>query len=191
MVDKQQIDVIFTELLNRYQGFFLHQIRLKFEGEEVNDVYQEFCIHLYQILSTKYTTEIDLFNTRSWLKAVVSNYSISMLRKKNKKRKVNLVSEEKTTLARANYADDSQNSDQPMGEPDYFHAMADVLAHLSKRDALMLKLKYYYGVPSARISRILNVSHVDVTIGRLKQRIIKKSGIKDLDNLLTAYPWLT
>jgi len=191
MVDKQQIDVIFTELLNRYQGFFLHQIRLKFEGEEVNDVYQEFCIHLYQILSTKYTTEIDLFNTRSWLKAVVSNYSISMLRKKNKKRKVNLVSEEKTAIARANYSDDSYNTDRPKGEPDYFHAMSDVLAHLSKRDALMLKLKYYYGVPSARISRILNVSHVDVTIGRLKQRIIKKSGIKDLDNLLTAYPWLT
>jgi DNA-directed RNA polymerase specialized sigma24 family protein len=114
-----------------------------------------------------------------------------MLRKKNKKRKVNLVSEEKTTLARANYSDDSYNSDQPKGEPDYFHAMADVLAHLSKRDALMLKLKYYYGVPSARIARILNVAHVDVTIGRLKQRIIKKSGIKDLDNLLKAYPWLT
>jgi RNA polymerase sigma factor (sigma-70 family) len=164
---------------------------LKFEGEEVNDVYQEFCIHLYQILSTKYTTEIDLFNTRSWLKAVVSNYSISMLRKKNKKRKVNLVSEEKTAIARANYSDDSYNTDRPKGEPDYFHAMSVVLAHLSKRDALMLKLKYYYGVPSARISRILNVSHVDVTIGRLKQRIIKKSGIKDLDNLLTAYPWLT
>ena len=191
MVDKKHIDVIFTELLNRYQGFFLHQIRQKFEGEEVFDVYQEFCIHLYQILSTKYSTDIDLFNTRSWLKAVVSNFSISMLRKKNKKRKVNLVSEEKTTLARANYADDSQNSDQPVGEPDYFHAMADVLAHLSKRDALMLKLKYYYGVPSARISRILNVAHVDVTIGRLKQRIIKKSGIKDLDNLLKSYPWLT
>jgi hypothetical protein len=54
-----------------------------------------------------------------------------------------------------------------------------------------LKLKYYYGVPSARIARILNVAHVDVTIGRLKQRIIRKSGINDLDALLRAYPWLT
>ena len=191
MVDKKHIDVIFTELLNRYQGFFLHQIRLKFEGEEVYDVYQEFCIHLYQILSTKYSTDIDLFNTRSWLKAVVSNFSISMLRKKNKKRKINLISEEKTSIARANYSDESDNTDQPKGEPDYFHAMSDILLYLSKRDALMLKLKYYYGVPSARIARILNVAHVDVTIGRLKQRIIRKSGINDLDALLRAYPWLT
>jgi hypothetical protein len=66
-----------------------------------------------------------------------------------------------------------------------------VLLHLNKRDALMLKLKYYYGVPSARIARILNVAHVDVTIGRLKQRILKKSGAKDLEALLRAYPWLT
>jgi hypothetical protein len=55
----------------------------------------------------------------------------------------------------------------------------------------MLKLKYYYGVPSARIARILNVAHVDVTIGRLKQRILKKSGAKDLEALLREYPWLT
>jgi RNA polymerase sigma factor (sigma-70 family) len=191
MVDKKHIDVIFTELLNRYKGFFLHQIRAKFEGEEVYDVYQEFCIHLYQILSTKYTTDIDLFNTRAWLKAVVSNFSISMLRKKNKKRQVNLISEEKTSIARANYFDDTYHTDQPKGEPDYYHAMSDVLLQLSKRDALILKLKYYYGVPSARIARIMNVAHVDVTIGRLKQRIIKKSGVKDLDALLRAYPWLT
>jgi len=54
----------------------------------------------------------------------------------------------------------------------------------------MLKLKYYYGVPSARIARILNVAHVDVTIGRLKQRILKKSGITNLDELLLKYDWL-
>jgi DNA-directed RNA polymerase specialized sigma subunit len=104
---------------------------------------------------------------------------------------VNLISEEKTSIARANYSDDSYLTDRPKGEPDYYHAMSDVLLKLSKRDALILKLKYYYGVPSARIARIMNVAHVDVTIGRLKQRIIKKSGVKDLDALLSAYPWLT
>jgi len=190
MADKKHIDVIFTELLNRYQGFFLHQIRLKFEGDEVYDVYQEFCIHLYQLLCAKYSTDIDLFNTRSWLKAVVSNFSISMLRKKNKKRKVTLVSEEKSTVARANYSDNSFDADQPVGEPDYFHAMSDLLAILSKREALILKLKYYYGQPSARISRVLNVAHVDVTIGRIKQRLIKKSGFNDVDELIAKYPWL-
>lgn len=82
MENKKQIDVIFTEILNRYQSFFIFQIRLKFKGEEVFDVYQEFSLHLYKILCEKYSDEVDLFNTGSWLKAVVSNFCISMLRKK-------------------------------------------------------------------------------------------------------------
>ena len=99
-------------------------------------------------------------------------------------------SEEKSTVARANYSDNSFDADQPVGEPDYFHAMSDLLAILSKREALILKLKYYYGQPSARISRVLNVAHVDVTIGRIKQRLIKKSGFNDVEELIAKYPWL-
>jgi hypothetical protein len=51
-------------------------------------------------------------------------------------------------------------------------------------------MKYYYGVPSARIARLLNVAHVDVTIGRLKQRIMRRGKIKDFDALLAKMDWL-
>jgi len=190
MNEKRIIDVLYTEILNRYQGFFIQQIRLKFEGDEVNDVYQEFCIHLYSILKTKYSEEIDLFSTKAWLKTVVSNFCISMLRKKNRKKAIHFVSEEKTTFVRSIFSDDSYATDRQMGEPNYFDAMSDLLGHLSKRDALILKMKYYYGRSSASISRLLNVAHVDVTIGRLKQRILKKSGIANLDELLLKYDWL-
>ena len=191
MENKKQIDVVFTELLNRYQSFFILQIRLKFEGEEVYDVYQDFCMHLYKVLSEKYTSDVDLFNTRSWLKAVVSNFCISMLRKKNGKRKVKLLSEERTAFIRANYSDDSYSADKPTGEPNYYNAMSSILIHLNKRDALILKMKYYYGLPSSRIAQLLNVAHVDVTIGRLKQRIIKKTGVENLEEWLTKFDWLT
>jgi RNA polymerase sigma factor (sigma-70 family) len=190
-MNKQQIDTVFTELMNRYKGFFIQQIRLKFEGEEIQDVYQEFSIHLYQILAQKYSDQVDLFNTKAWLKAVVSNFCISELRKKNKKRKVNLVSEEKTTLVRSNFSDASYNSDQAPGEPNYFGAMKSLLSIISKREALMLKMKYYYGVPSARIERILNVAHADVTIGRLKQRILRKGKLNDFEEFVAKMDWLT
>jgi len=189
-MNKQSIDIVFTELMNRYRSFFLQQIRLKFEGEDVHDVFQEFSIHLYQVLLQKYSSEVDLFNTKSWLKAVVSNFCISELRKKNKKRKVHLLSEDKTAVIRSNFSDASYDSDRPKGEPNYFGAMKSVLNFLTKREALMLKMKYYYGVPSARISRILNVTHVDVTIGRLKQRIMRKGKISDFDALLSKMDWL-
>jgi len=51
-------------------------------------------------------------------------------------------------------------------------------------------MKYYYGLPSSRIARLLNVAHVDVTIGRLKQRIIKKTGVHNLEEWLTQFDWL-
>lgn len=190
MENKKQIDVIFTEILNRYQSFFIFQIRLKFKGEEVFDVYQEFSLHLYKILCEKYSDEVDLFNTGSWLKAVVSNFCISMLRKKNGKRKISLIPEERTTFIRSNYSDGSYGADKPEGEPNYFGAMVSALTHLSKRDALILKMKYYYGLPSARIARLLNVAHVDVTIGRLKQRIMNKTGVENLEDWLTKFNWL-
>jgi RNA polymerase sigma factor (sigma-70 family) len=189
-MDKKQIDVVFTELINRYQGFFIQQIRLKFEGDEVFDVYQEFCIHLYHVLCQKYTTDVDLFNTRSWLKAVVSNFCISELRKKNKKRKVKLIAEQKTEIARSNYSDESYNTDKIHGEPNYFGAMKTLLGIISKRDALILKMKYYYNVPSVRIARLLNVAHVDVTIGRIKQRILRKGKIHDFEAYISSIDWL-
>jgi c-di-GMP-related signal transduction protein len=54
---------------------------------------------------------------------------------------------------------------------------------------MILKMKYYYGKPSSYISRKLNVAHVDVTIGRIKERIQKKSGIKNIDELITKNKW--
>ena len=189
MEHKQHIDIVFTELLNRYKSFFIHHIRSKFEGEEVNDVYQEFCMHLYKILSEKYSTDEDLFNTRSWLKAVLSNFCISILRKKYQKRRVQYVSEDKSSIIRANFSDESFNADRPVGEPNYFRAMHEILGSISKREALILKMKYYYGHPSSRIARLLNVAHVDVTIGRIKQRLIKLNKLKDFEGLMLNMEW--
>lgn len=191
MSHKIVVDVIFTEILNRYQNFFIQQIRLKFEGDDVKDVFQDFCIHLYTLVQNKYSTDIDLFSSKAWLKTVVSNFAISVLRKKNKKRAIKFISEEKTEFIRSNYSLDSDGADFKQGEPDFNEAMNNALSHLNKREALILKMKYFYGKSSASISRLLNVAHVDVTIGRLKQRIVKKTGIADLDIWLGKFDWLT
>jgi DNA-directed RNA polymerase specialized sigma subunit len=70
---------------------------------------------------------------------------------------------------------------------DLSKAMSDLLTILSKRDALILKMKYFYGKPSAYISKRMNESHVDVYIGRLKEKIKKKSGIRDVQDFFEKY----
>jgi c-di-GMP-related signal transduction protein len=48
-------------------------------------------------------------------------------------------------------------------------------------------MKYYYGKPSVYISKKMNETHVDVYIGRLKERLKRKIGIKNLDEFLIRY----
>jgi hypothetical protein len=63
----------------------------------------------------------------------------------------------------------------------------EFLKNLDKRDVLILKMKYYYGKPSNYISKKMNETHVNVYIGRLKEKLIKKTGISDLESFVRKY----
>ena len=102
-MDKNTVDVLFTEILNRHQSFFMFLIRDKFEQDDAKDVFQEACLHLYQILETKFEGNEDLFNSKAWLRTVIKNFCLSELRKRNRKKSVKLVPEYQTTLIRQNY----------------------------------------------------------------------------------------
>ena len=91
----------------------------------------------------------------------------------------------------AEYLDQYSDVDESNGfifdlseNPDAYTVMTNMLSLLSKRDALVLKMKYYYGKSSLDISRKLNISHVDVKIARLKSKIIKLTGVKNLEHLM-------
>ena len=64
-MEKYVVDILFTEILNRHQRFFISLIRDKFEGDEVHDVYQDVCLHLYQILNKHWNNQQDLFNSKA------------------------------------------------------------------------------------------------------------------------------
>jgi RNA polymerase sigma factor (sigma-70 family) len=158
--------------------------------EDAKDVYQEFCIHLFTKIGLLYPEQSDLFDTKSWLSTVVNNFCISILRKRNGKRQVAFVNEEKSSLMRANYSEGNDSFDENLDQKQKIpieHALDEALRVLDKRDILILKMKYYYGKPSIFISKKMNETHVDVYIGRLKERLKKKIGIKNLDDFLIRY----
>ena len=66
-------------------------------------------------------------------------------------------------------------------------ALDEALSVLDKRDILILKMKYYYGKPSLYISKKLNETHVDVYIGRLKERLKNRIGIRNTEEFLSRY----
>ena len=177
--------------MNRYDLMFVSVIRSHFNNQEdQKDIYQEFSIHLFMLIEAQYSKSIDLLHTATWLKAVISNFCKSQIRKKNAKRKIKFSSDGFITTHLEQFSEDS-NTDTPLfdfsGDVNSYEIMKSVLKLVSRQEAMMLKMKYYYNKPSTYISRKLNVTHVDVKIGRLKKRIQRLTGINNIEELLEKY----
>ena len=184
-MSQREHHTVFNELLNRYDSLFVSVIGRHFSvRQEAQDVYQDFLIHLLFLVESNYQSDLDLLNTSGWLKAVVSNYCKSALRKKNAKKKIQFAKDEFTALDLENYSEKDDSIEfilNPKAFEDPVDAMRHLLGLLPKKDALILKMKYFYGKSSIEISRRLKTKHIDVRISRLKSRLIKLSGVKSLE----------
>ena len=184
-MSQREHHTVFNELLNRYDSLFISVIGRHFPvRQEAQDVYQDFLIHLLFLVESNYQSDLDLLNTASWLKAVVSNYCKSALRKKNAKKKIQFAKEEFTTLNLENYSEKDDSIAFTLNSKTYkdpVDAMYHLLGLLPKKDALILKMKYFYGKSSIEIAQRLKTKHIDVRISRLKSRLIKLSGVKSLE----------
>jgi RNA polymerase sigma factor (sigma-70 family) len=178
---------VFNELLNRYDTLFVSVIRKHFpSGHDAEDIYQDFLIHLLLLVESQYEQDLDLLNTASWLKAVVSNYCKSVLRKKNAKKTIKYDKDGYLGKHLESYTEFDHRQAEFVLNPDHedsFSLMKKLLELLSKEDALVLKMKYYYGKSSIEISNILRIDHVDVKISRLKSKLMKLTGSNNIEAL--------
>ena len=177
--------------MNRYDIMFVSVIRSHFSNQEdQKDIYQEFSIHLFMLIEAKYSKSLDLLHTSTWLKAVVSNFCKSQIRKNNAKKRIKFSSDAYITTHLDQYSEESEQDDPLFDfskDKSSFEIMRSILSLVSRQDALILKMKYYYNKPSAYISKKLNITHVDVKIGRIKERIKKLTGVRDLEGLLLKF----
>ena len=146
-MSQKEHHTVFNELLNRYDSLFVSVIGKHFPvRQEAQDVYQDFLIHLLFLVESNYESDLDLLNTASWLKAVVSNYCKSALRKRNAKRKVQFAHDGFTALSLENYSEKDDSIEfilNPKAPEDPVAAMNHLLGLLSKKDSLILKMKYF------------------------------------------------
>ena len=189
-MSQKEHHTVFNELLNRYDSLFVSVIGNHFPvRQEAQDVYQDFLIHLLFLVESNYESDLDLLNTASWLKAIVSNYCKSALRKRNAKRKVQFAHDGFTALSLENYSKKDDSIEfilNPKAPEDPVAAMNHLLGLLSKKDSLILKMKYFYGKSSIEIGRRLKTNHIDVRISRLKLRLIKLTGAKSLEEFFQS-----
>jgi RNA polymerase sigma factor (sigma-70 family) len=177
-------EIVFLELKNRFNQYMIAVIRNYFKGEDVKDIFQEVQLHLYKRIGELYDEQPDLFSTKVWIGSVVSKFCISEIRKRNGKKKVKLVFDETSLNKSHNYEliDFQLEKNNELNQ-----AIKDFLSNLSKRDALILKMKYSYGKSSNYISVKMNETHINVYIQRIKERLIRRTGISDIEEFVTKY----
>ena len=165
---------ICEEFLNRYDRLIFSRI-LKFkQNEEARDLFQDFCLHIFQKIPVEFHRNPDAFSSSSWVVQVVDNFLISGFRKENAQSNVHSNTISKLT----DYQWETISSSFKEGatqveitQEEFEEVLKVIFRHISKRDVLMLKMKYYYGKPSKYISEKLNISHVNMQIKRIKEQI--------------------
>lgn len=164
----------FEHLYSAHDSFFKRIIAKYFSGEEHADVQQEFAIHLYFLFEKKYQTDASLFDSKAWLRTVVTHFCISYLRKQ--KAQKNAVWENTTTAFVLKATEDQLDREQQI-----IGLMQQALGCVDKHEALILKMKYMYQKPSKEIEQRLGIQYADVQINRIKAKIRKKLNRTDLD----------
>jgi len=183
-MDRKLQEIIFNEFTNRYDKDIIYVIRRFFKGEDVKDIYQELMIHVFRVIGNSYDNDPNLFSTRSWVRTIVENFCKSELRKRNGKRKIKIVYDD---VSVTNSRDVDDFNSQIESDRDLNEAVKDFLKNLSKRDALILKMKYFYGKSANYISQKMNEAHVNVCIQRIKERLMRRTGIEDIESFVAKY----
>jgi RNA polymerase sigma factor (sigma-70 family) len=165
---------ICEEFLNRYDRLIFSRI-LKFkQNEEARDLFQDFCLHIFQKIPVEFHRNPDAFSSSSWVVQVVDNFLISGFRKENAQSNVHSntiskLSDYQWETISSSFKEGASNVE--ITHEEFEEVLKVIFRHISKRDVLMLKMKYYYGKPSKYISEKLNVSHVNMQIKRIKEQI--------------------
>jgi RNA polymerase sigma factor (sigma-70 family) len=176
-MDRHTQHTIYEEFLNRYERLIISRIYKFKTGDEVADLFQDVTIHIYQKIPVEFHKNPDAFSSSSWVVQVVDRFLISMYRKE--KAKKNIHSKTISQLSDFQWnsiANNQQSIDKELDltEKEFETLLNVIFEHVSKKDALLLKMKYYYNKPSDFIAEKLNISHVNMRIKRLKAQIQSK-----------------
>jgi RNA polymerase sigma factor (sigma-70 family) len=168
---------IYDEFINRYERLIISRIKRFSKEEDLYDLFQDSCIHIYLKIPSVIHNNPDAFSSSSWVIQVVDNFLISIFRKKNAKKNIenktiSQLSDFQWNIISNNYKEDLEEID--LSDLELEQIIKVILDHISKKDALMLKLKYFYGKPSDYIAEKLNISHVNMRIKRIKEQIQKR-----------------
>lgn len=172
--------LLFEELIRRYEKKIRRAILAKFPNEmDADDLFQELAIHIYQKLEKEKDTELEKWDSISWIIRVTVNFCFSELRKrKTKKSKMLKDLPDTDAIDRKAYLHTNNHSyyDDPSRsvlEVD----IDEVLSLLNERDRQLILLKLFEDKSTEEIDAQLGLTNSAVYYKRTITALQKKIGV--------------
>lgn len=170
--------IIFNELIHRFSKPIERVIAKYFQNSmDRDDVYQEVMIHIFEQLKKIEGDDFSKWEAESWIKVVVKNKCISILRvvQRDSKKEKSTVDDSHLDFEIAS----SSFADKPMVSSAISlksFKVEDLLMQLNERDRTLIILRYFKNLSIKEIDQISGLSNCAVYLLRAIEKLKKIVG---------------
>jgi RNA polymerase sigma factor (sigma-70 family) len=172
--------VIYREVIARYSKTIRFVIGNYFKNSmDQDDVYQETMIHIYEQLQKSSELDLERWTSEGWIKVIVKNKCISILRVQQRDQKYEKQVADDTQLERE--MDASSYSDPGVNEgakSTKILRIRELLNVLNERDRQLLILRFFKNYSIKELDDALGIKNAAVYIVRAVDKLKKEVGVE-------------
>jgi len=172
--------VIYREVIARYSKTIRFVIGNYFKNNmDQDDVYQETMIHIYEQLQKSSELDLERWTSEGWIKVIVKNKCISILRVQQRDQKYEKHVADDTQLERE--MDSSSYSDPGVNEgakSTKILRIRELLNVLNERDRQLLILRFFKNYSIKELDDALGIKNAAVYIVRAVDKLKKEVGVE-------------
>ena len=172
--------VIYREVIARYSKTIRFVIGNYFKNSmDQDDVYQETMIHIYEQLQKSSELDLERWTSEGWIKVIVKNKCISILRVQQRDQKYEKHVADDTQLERE--MDASSYSDPGVNEgakSTKILRIRELLNVLNERDRQLLILRFFKNYSIKELDDALGIKNAAVYIVRAVDKLKKEVGVE-------------
>lgn len=172
--------VIYREVIARYSKTIRFVIGNYFKNNmDQDDVYQETMIHIYEQLQKSSELDLERWTSEGWIKVIVKNKCISILRVQQRDQKYEKQVADDTQLERE--MDASSYSDPGVNEgakSTKILRIRELLNVLNERDRQLLILRFFKNYSIKELDDALGIKNAAVYIVRAVDKLKKEVGVE-------------
>jgi RNA polymerase sigma factor (sigma-70 family) len=172
--------VIYREVIARYSKTIRFVIGNYFKNSmDQDDVYQETMIHIYEQLQKSSELDLERWTSEGWIKVIVKNKCISILRVQQRDQKYEKHVADDTQLERE--MDASSYSDPGVNEgakSTKILSIRELLNVLNERDRQLLILRFFKNYSIKELDDALRIKNAAVYIVRAVDKLKKEVGVE-------------